>query len=396
VVVACPESRGFLPVLLCRDRRTKKGSPLVGYELKQVETESVQLRRRYDLEVEHHQDEGWQRELFSPAFILWLVKEPPAGFGFELAEGTLCVSLEGHLSDPVELDRLLALAAHVAERIRRESLEEVGLKGEDAFRSTLVWDAREVDEAVSKVSFAKAPLDVPSAVKQFGGIAGRHPSVLLATIPQSLKIFLVLGGAPGLIALAIGLAPSSLPYLLAPLACVSIWLAWRMKRYPRAARYGLEAFLRWYARLERLELEDGRRVQATYPSLDLPGRVSKAMSGPIPGAGMEGHLCLVADDSAMTKTLITLADMPPAKEPPPLGAALGYYAVVFDVPGDGSLPAPEELASTDTEKPPLGVVTHGRTVAAFVASRGNLVMSRVELDSICRRAGVIYEWAKPA
>ena len=69
------------------------------------------------------QDPGFVRELFSPALIAWLEREPPPGFSFELNEGNLSIGMPGQLAE-ADLARLCDLGAEVAGRIRAEIEEE--------------------------------------------------------------------------------------------------------------------------------------------------------------------------------------------------------------------------------------------------------------------------------
>lgn len=114
-VVRVPESIGFAPYLA--DATGRSYGIAAGVDAKKIESSggaSVYADRGID--------EGWLGELLSPALADWLARSPE-GFGWELADGLLVASRQGHLT--AELDRLCDDAVHLAAAIRGESLEEV-------------------------------------------------------------------------------------------------------------------------------------------------------------------------------------------------------------------------------------------------------------------------------
>ena len=73
--------------------------------------------------------QSWLAQLLSPALIQWLERSAD-DFGFELADGVLCVGRGGYLTRARErCRRCCEEAAHLAGAIREESLEEVGTDG---------------------------------------------------------------------------------------------------------------------------------------------------------------------------------------------------------------------------------------------------------------------------
>jgi hypothetical protein len=117
-------STAFAPRLFCvhRERRTRDDE-YYGFEARDSKlwTESIGLDERYSVTTSPYQDENWLRQLFSPAFIDWLVSKPPTGFSFELAYGALLGSVEAAAA--ADLGSLLDATAHVAACIRRECEE---------------------------------------------------------------------------------------------------------------------------------------------------------------------------------------------------------------------------------------------------------------------------------
>lgn len=136
MVCRIPESVGYIPMLSVRaeglepalfywagDKRPRED--VGGFE-------SVELDRRYIVEVAKGQDQVWLRELFPPTFIDWLASNTPVDFGFRLDNGVFtceCPQYRGqHRADgEVDFEHLELLAncgGKAAGRIRDEVLEE--------------------------------------------------------------------------------------------------------------------------------------------------------------------------------------------------------------------------------------------------------------------------------
>jgi hypothetical protein len=136
MVCRIPESVGYLPMLSVRaeglepalfywagDRRPRED--VGGFE-------SMELDRRYIVEVAKGQDHAWLRQLFPPTFIDWLAASTPVDFGFRLDGGVFtceCPQYRGqHRADgevdEEHLDLLAGAGGRAAGRIRDEILEE--------------------------------------------------------------------------------------------------------------------------------------------------------------------------------------------------------------------------------------------------------------------------------
>lgn len=136
MVCRIPESVGYVPMLSVRaeglepslfywagDHRPRKD--VGGFE-------SVELDRRYIVEVAQGQDEAWLRQLFPPSFIDWLASNTPVDYGFRLDAGVFtceCPQYRGqHRADgevdETHLDLLAEAGGRAASRIRDEVLEE--------------------------------------------------------------------------------------------------------------------------------------------------------------------------------------------------------------------------------------------------------------------------------
>jgi hypothetical protein len=136
MVCRIPESVGYLPMLSVRaeglepslfywagDKRPRED--VGGFE-------SVELDRRYIVEVAKGQDHAWLRQLFPPSFIDWLASNTPVDFGFRLDGGVFtceCPQFRGqHRADgevdEEHLDLLASAGGRCGSRIRDEVLEE--------------------------------------------------------------------------------------------------------------------------------------------------------------------------------------------------------------------------------------------------------------------------------
>ena len=283
-----PESVGFVPLLLCRHRRTARGlddEADPDYpKRRSLELESAVVRQRYRIEISDEQDPQWMRELFSPSFVAWLAERAPEGMSFELVDGALCVSLPGHDEDPASVERLVAAAAHVAGRLRREAYEEESGSG---IAHTAAADERaaRLRSKLAKVEWPEPPRDARRASRAYLRVAAHEFRPWAGALIMSALVFVgvyrELVGESGRVAVAAGTA-------ILAFAMTAIALVWRS-----ATRYGSEAFVREYARSRGFRLQDGRRFHAEHVRLPLPGVAEHAMSGP-PG---QGELLLLSDRS---------------------------------------------------------------------------------------------------
>jgi hypothetical protein len=155
MVCRIPESVGYLPMLSVRaeglepalfywagDKRPRED--VGGFE-------SVELDRRYVVEVAKGQDHAWLRQLFPPSFIDWLASNTPVDFGFRLDGGVFtceCPQYRGqHRADGEvdfeHLDLLGGAGGRAASRIRDEVLEEADVSwGGTSPDSAAAHDAR--------------------------------------------------------------------------------------------------------------------------------------------------------------------------------------------------------------------------------------------------------------
>ena len=72
-----------------------------------VEMESIEFNDQFTLSVAEGQDELGVRQVFTPAFIAWLLDQAPSDLICELERDTLLVALPGRIRDAARLDGLL-------------------------------------------------------------------------------------------------------------------------------------------------------------------------------------------------------------------------------------------------------------------------------------------------
>ncbi|MGB0120161.1 MAG: hypothetical protein WBP55_04310 [Solirubrobacterales bacterium] len=135
-----PETVAYVPLLSCRpDEITGDLFAWAGDSRKRQEQsfESLELERRFVIEIAKGQEQVWLWRLFTPKLIDWLAHETPPDFGFRLSSGSFsseCPQWRGQQApsprvDPEHLDLVAACGGRVAGRIRDEVLEQVGLGG---------------------------------------------------------------------------------------------------------------------------------------------------------------------------------------------------------------------------------------------------------------------------
>jgi hypothetical protein len=160
MVCRIPESVGYLPMLSVRaeglepalfywanDRRPRED--VGGFE-------SMELDRKYIVEVAKGQDHAWLRQLFPPSFIDWLASNTPVDFGFRLDNGVFtceCPQYRGqHRADgevdEEHLDLLAGAGGRAGSRIRDEVLEEADVS----------WGGTAPDSASAHEARASQPL----------------------------------------------------------------------------------------------------------------------------------------------------------------------------------------------------------------------------------------------
>jgi hypothetical protein len=129
-VTHVPKAKRFVPWMLCHRAEDegllgRAAVALMG-EGDKVDLGSVEFDGCYRVYASSKRDDVWFHELFSPAFVVFLIEQSPKGFAFEYVEGTLCVSLHGSQTLDEDLDRLRDATVELVRRIRAEIAERLG------------------------------------------------------------------------------------------------------------------------------------------------------------------------------------------------------------------------------------------------------------------------------
>lgn len=129
-VTHVPKAKRFVPWMLCHRAEDehllgRAFQALVG-DGNRVELGSAELDQCYRVYASPERDDVWFHELFSPAFIVFLIEHAPKGFAFEYVEGTLCVSVLGRQTLTEDLDVLRDATVELVRRIRGEIAERLG------------------------------------------------------------------------------------------------------------------------------------------------------------------------------------------------------------------------------------------------------------------------------
>ena len=288
-ILRVPESMGFVPYLADPGAALRGG---IG-----VKARTPKLGGDLSVRVADGVDDGWLNELFSPALTEWVLRSPD-DFEWELVNGVLTVSRDGHLTKESELTRLCEDAAHLAGAVREESLEEVD-SGE-AVRTAVKTKRNPqqvlVENMLPLVRFDQPPADVAASRGRFRELVVRHPSTyfisIWMTIVWTLVINVVGGGIFGLL---LNLPNPGRAVLIFEICVLSIvgFLTFRHEINDRSQRLSVEAFWREYARARGLCAEEPCAFAATHAKAELPGNPTRVLSGSFDG--VSGSLMVTGD-----------------------------------------------------------------------------------------------------
>ncbi|MBS1879409.1 MAG: hypothetical protein JST31_07850 [Actinobacteria bacterium] len=136
-VTHVPKAKRFVPWLLCHRTEDEHllGRAFEGlvHGADRVDLGSAELDAHYRIYADRERDDVWLHELFSPAFVVYLIERAPTGFAFEYVEGTLCVSLLGSRTLAEDLDGLRDATVELVGKLRAEIRERLGeAKGRSA------------------------------------------------------------------------------------------------------------------------------------------------------------------------------------------------------------------------------------------------------------------------
>ena len=129
-VTHVPKAKRFVPWMLCHRIEDEHLLGRTAEELvhgqDRINLGSAELDAHYRIYAAPQRDDVWLHELFSPAFVVFLIERAPTGLSFEYVEGTLCVSLPGSRTLTDDLDGLREATVELVGRLRAEIRERLG------------------------------------------------------------------------------------------------------------------------------------------------------------------------------------------------------------------------------------------------------------------------------
>ena len=184
MVCRMPETIGYVPMLCIRPAELGSGLYYWGGDQRPRDSakfESIELDRRYIVDIAKAQGQNWLFQLFSPSLVDWLARETPPDFGCKLELGVFTSetpqwrgqSPSGEV-DPAQLDLLAETGGKVAGRIRDEVLEEEGIGGRpDSLAAYAEWaDAASHGRIVGTILKLAGGIAKDDSFKQYGEARG--------------------------------------------------------------------------------------------------------------------------------------------------------------------------------------------------------------------------------
>ncbi len=285
VIVRVPESMGYAPYL-----QMGRANGLVPGAKTVEPVPGVAVR------ADGGVDEGWLRELFSPAFCEWLQRSP-GDFGAELRDGVLTVFRDEHLRETAPLRSLCTDAARIADAIREEAVEEVEAGGGAVAKAAPPGrDDRLAAALIPKLEPTEPPAHVEAELAKGREIAARSGDVFASVVRTTLLWMLgvnVIGG--GIYGLLLNLPNPKLVVLIYQVILLAIIgpLVFRSRTSNVAKRASEEAFYIGYAESRDLRAVDPLRFSAEHAEAGLPGKPVRVFEGLFGGTG--GHLMLTGN-----------------------------------------------------------------------------------------------------
>ncbi len=309
VVTQLPESIGFVPYLGFSGP-SSHFSPFAG----SGDTEGVDLGEDEALDDAHAcaykgTSKSWLTQLFSPSLLDWLARSDD-DFGFELANGVLCVGRSSLVTDPGHLKTVWDDAGHLAGAIRKECMEEVesGDAAADSAQEVGADDPR-MEAALAKAKVPSPPT-VNSAAGAFNSVLMEAPSTYWSGFLRAFVIWLLINlfGSAITINVVVQASSAVTGLIVAEVALLLLIFAFTLRSVVRgrSAKYAAEAFYRAYAADRGLTLEPPLKFAATHAEAKLPFKPDRVFTGNLPG-GLEGSLVLSGDGSKRSDRIAMVA-----------------------------------------------------------------------------------------
>jgi hypothetical protein len=308
VVTRIPESIGFLPYMGFAGPASKLSAGAGGEDMAPIEMSKSEVLKRATAMAYKGTRETWLAQLLSPALVQWL-ERCDEDFGFELANGVLCLGRGGYLNAPGELTAVCEDAAHLAGAIRDESLEEVGTSGEEA-EAASDPDAADpaMEKALREVELDPPPATLGAAEGTFASCARRTPATALGSLKFALLLTLAFN-IPGIALPIVFLSEGfylPLAVIEGGLILIVFFFSFRNRVRQRGRRYAEEAFYRTYAAERELTLEEPLHFAASHAEAGLPFKPDRVFNGPLPG-GSSGSLVLAGDGTKRSDRIAVVA-----------------------------------------------------------------------------------------
>jgi hypothetical protein len=310
VVAELPESIGFVPYLGFSAPGSHFSPFAGGTDMRGVDLGESKALDDYHASVYKGTKDVWLEQLLSPSLLDWLGRSED-DFGFELANGVLCVGRSSHLVQPAELDAAWSDGDHLASAIHKESMEEVeaGDATTDAAEEVDAADPR-MEAALTKAKVGSPP-DVGTSVGTFNGLLLRAPSTYSSALWRSIAWFLVINLFLSALTINVIVQGDNTTKQVtiaieAGLLLLLFIFALRRTVRVRAEKYATEAFYRGYAADRSLRIEKPLGFAATHADAKLPFRPERVFSGTLPG-GLEGSLVLSGDGKKRSNRIAMVA-----------------------------------------------------------------------------------------
>jgi hypothetical protein len=307
VVTRIPDSIGFMPSLGFSGTKSEmSGFGAAIAESVQVDLDDYPELHGARLYRYRGADESFTRQLVSPALLDWLARSAP-DLGFELSDGVLCTSRQGHLEDTAGLEALVADAVHLTTVIRSESEEEQGTGSVEASAAKDPAVDPRVEAALRQVP-VPPPADLNAALPAFRHHASRSPGTIGRALRYSLILALLLNIPAGAVPVVLALEGVWIGLVVFEVLLVAVIFFFVFRKEVRQTARGsaTEAFFRGYGESRGLTLEPPLHFAATHAEAKLPWKPDRVLSGPLPGGG-EGSLCILGDGSKRADRIAVVA-----------------------------------------------------------------------------------------
>jgi hypothetical protein len=311
VVTSIPESIGFAPYLGFRSPGSDFSPLCDSTEMRGVDLGDSAALDGSSAAVYRGTKESWLVQLLSPALLEWLGRSDE-DFGFELANGVLCVGRSSRLTSGADLAGVWKDAGHLAAALRQESVEEAESGDASAEEAEEVGATDERMEKALAAAAVPSPANVSAARPAFAKVLMRTPSTYTGGVLRGLVIWLVANLFLSALTINVyvqGNADARNVTTAIEIVLLLLLVVFGIRRVVRgrSERYAEEAFYRAYAADRGLKIEPPLHFAATHAEAKLPFKPERVFTGTLPGGGLDGSLALTGDGSARSDRIAMVA-----------------------------------------------------------------------------------------